>query len=326
MIIAIDESGSPQEGSRDIVVFVAIHLRQRRTLLRLKHRAFSAWEADLPPRLKDARGEFKGRALDDHQLADFARRVLFPHPQVLVSPVLLRPIENPAAVVEKHRQVQVEGIRNGVEVYRGLDRAGMAQLYDEFFHWFGNLSYDKYLKVTMLGHCIHGSLVNAFGHAIVGGYSDELTRLCYRIDRDFVRQERSNAFWHEVLRNQVLHLSSQKPLPMLERWKGGHPVVAAYTRRDRFDLNRLFVDNLEFVKSHESFEVRVADFVATILRRNLNRGECHEAAAVVSECLAGRAQIPRLILDDFDADSWNYDPVVNPWLQHQEARKVRRER
>ena len=314
LIIAIDESGSPRAGSRDLVVFVAVHLRQRKTMFRQKQAAFADWEASLPRSLKDSKGEFKGKALNDARLAAFARSVLAPHPTIRISPVLLRPSDSPGDVVEKHRAIQAEGIRRGIEVYAGQDKAALARLYDEFSHWFNNLSYDGYMKVVMLGRCIEGSLVNAFGHAIAGRYELELTRLKYLIDRDFVREERSNAFWHEILRNQIWNQSRQNPLPMVDTWKDDHPVIAAYTRRGRFDLNSLFVDNLHFVKSHESFEVRIADAVATILTRSLNKGECAEAASVVDRCLAGQGGIPRLVLGDVDPSTWDYDPEDNPWV------------
>ncbi|MHB9003909.1 MAG: DUF3800 domain-containing protein [Coriobacteriia bacterium] len=318
MIVAIDESGSPSAESTRWVTFVAIHLRQRRTIYRQKQRAFSEWESSLPRSLKDSKGEFKGSALDDCQLADFANLVLRPHPAIRITSVILRPTDNPRTVVDKHRSVQVEGIRRGVEIYRLRNNTGMAQLYEEFWHWVDKLSYDQFLKIVMLSRCIHSSLVHSFGHSIAGGYEEELIRLSYLIDRDFVRQERTRAFWLELLRNQVWHQSKMHPLPMLDTWDDNHPVVAAYTRNGRFDMNKLFVHSLQFARSHECFEVRIADIVASILSRNLNTGSCEKAAAMVDRCLAGDKGIAALVLDDFDRDAWSYDSSDNPW-EHPEA-------
>lgn len=243
MLIAIDETGSPAVSSDRLAFFVAVHLRQRKTMHRMKQYAFEQWEASLPASLKNHNGEIKGKQLGEEELVRFAKQVIVPHPAILVTTVGLRPSANSAEVVEKHRAVQAEGIRQGAMFYREHDNHRMARTYEEFLHWFRKLSYDQYLKVVLLGKCIARSLVNAFGHSIAGGYEDELMRLRYVIDRDFVREERSNAFWHELLRNQIWYSSKENPLPLLDTWKSGHPVLQRYSKDGRLNFNELFWKN-----------------------------------------------------------------------------------
>ena len=273
----------------------------------------------LPRGLKNAKGEIKGSSLGEADLVSFAQNVVLPHPRAILSPVGLRPSDNPPAVVDKYRQVQGEGIERGTAFYRKLGRETMAQIYEEFGHWFRKLSYDTYLKIILLGECIVLALVNAFGHSISGGYASELTRLRYVIDRDFVREERSNFFWHELLRNQLWYTSKRHPIPLLDTWaKTGHPVLDRYRRNGRLDLNDLFWNNLVFVRSHESLEVRIADIAAAVFTRHFNGKGAAPAYDLLKGSIAGRGRVPVILLTDFDLSAWTYDPEDNPWLAGRE--------
>ena len=111
MIIAIDETGSFSTGSKDRSFFIAVHLRQRKTLYKLKRQHFTEWEGSLPKVLKNPKGEIKSSSLSDDQLTDFARRVVCTHYRVGITPFTVRPSVNTASVIGKHRQVALTGIR-----------------------------------------------------------------------------------------------------------------------------------------------------------------------------------------------------------------------
>jgi len=212
MLIAVDESGSPAASSDRLTFFVGVHFRQRKTIYRMKQAAFRRWEESLPASLKDHNGEIKGKVLSDAQLAQFARDVMVPQPPILVTAVGLRPSSNPPKVVDKHRALQAEGIKQGMLFYKEHQRDSMARLYEEFGHWSENPSYDQYLKIALLGECIARSLVNAFGHSIAGGYDYELMRLRYVIDRDWLRPsstrlQRTHQAWRTVRNTDPAPLS-----------------------------------------------------------------------------------------------------------------------
>ena len=76
MIIAIDETGDSNESSERLNLFIAIQIRQRKTLYRQKHDEFHSWEASIDRSLKNHKGEIKTSSLSDDQLFDFARQVM----------------------------------------------------------------------------------------------------------------------------------------------------------------------------------------------------------------------------------------------------------
>ena len=203
MVIAIDESGSFEERSQVRHFFAAVHLRQRRTLYKVKQAQFFDWEGTLAPSLKNARGEIKGAVLSDDELLKFAHGVMCAHPYVGITPFSIRPADNPKIIVDKHRAIQLQGIREGAKEYSAEDKPAMAKRYQEFGNWFQKLSYVQYLKIVVLGECITAAMVNTIGHSIIGHYEEELTRMRFQIDRDFIKAPVHNWFWHEVLRNQL---------------------------------------------------------------------------------------------------------------------------
>ena len=109
MVIAIDESGSFAEGAEARHFFAAVHLRQRKTLYKLKQSQFLDWERSLSRSLKNARGEIKGSVLSDDELVKFAHRVMCAHPFLGITPFSIRPADNPKVIVDKHRAIQLMG-------------------------------------------------------------------------------------------------------------------------------------------------------------------------------------------------------------------------
>jgi hypothetical protein len=282
---------------------------------------FEQWESKLPRSLKDNKGEFKGSALSDEQLADFACSVIRAHYFVRITPVAFRATDNPAAIVEKHRAIALIGVRDGTKFYSEQGRVGVARTTEELGNWMQNLSYPHFVKILTLGHCITRAMVNAIGHSVSARYHrDELPRLRFLIDRDFIKQPRHDVFWHEVLRNQLYANSLTDPIPMLDTWeKTGHPFVELYTREDgETDYNKLFWNNCTFGFSHQHFEIRMADIVATILYRFLNKKGCAEAYKLVRTCFARDRSIFGISLNDVDLENYRYDrnnnPLYRKWL------------
>jgi hypothetical protein len=302
MIVAIDESGSFASNSTDRHFFAAIHLRQRKSLYEIKRRQFSAWETGLPRSIKNATGERKSSALSDRQLADFARQVIRSQPYVRITPYAIRPAENPATIVEKHRAVVVMGINRGRKMYGEQGKVALARTLDESAHWVKKLNYSQFVKIVVLGNCLFAAFVNSIGHSISGGYDDELPDLRFLVDRDFIREPRHNLFWLEViLRNLICNASENNPIPVLDEWEEqNHPFLAKYLRDGEFDFKELFWSRCAFVSSHQHFEIRIADAVNTILSRALNERGCNEAFRFISDCFCGDRRVHQLILNDVD--------------------------
>jgi hypothetical protein len=314
MIIAIDESGSFAPDAKERHFFSAIHLRQRRTFYKLKERQFTDWEMSLPRTLKNAKGEIKSSSLSDDQLSEFARVVLCGQHYVGVTPFAINPTDNPKSVVEKHRAVALVGIQEGVKGYTAQGKKKLAAVYQDFGNWLQRLSYSQFLKIVLLGSCLSSAIVNTMGHAISGGHDEELMRMEFLIDRDFIKEPRHQFFWRNIWRNQLYHASKLNPFPMLEKWKEkGHPFLTKYMREGHLDFSDLFSNHLRFVQSHAYFEIRIADAVNTILFRFFNQRRCALAYKYLRSCILYDGKVHQILLRDFDLDAWRYDPDANPW-------------
>ena len=315
VIVAIDESGSFAPESSTINFFVAVHLRQRRTLYELKNRQFLAWERSLPSSAKNPRGEIKSALLSDDDLLTFARSIICTMPAVGITPYSVRGSDNPSAVVEKHRAVALIGAREGVKLYKSQGKRQLAQTVAEFVNWLNNLSYNNYLKIVMLGNCISTALVNTVGHSISGRYDkQELPRIRYKIDRDFIREPRHLTFWRLLLRNQIYSNSKDDPLPLLDSWeRTGHPFLETFGGESHAAITEIFEERCDFLSSHEHFEIRIADAVATILNRFWNQRRCAATYRLVVKRFLRDGRVNGVILNDFDLAEYRYDPSDNPW-------------
>jgi hypothetical protein len=315
MIIAIDETGSFGVDSSNRSFFVAVHIRQRKTLYKEKRYQFDQWEKSLPRSLKNSKGEIKSSSLSDDQLTEFARNVVCAHYHIGITPYCIRPSKNPDTIVEKHRKANLIGIRGSAQEMRELRRPeSSASLYDDFGNWIERLSYAQYLKIRVLGDCIFTALANTIGHSITEGYDDELIRIKFMIDKDFIKERQHNIFWHEFLRNQLYDHSQKYPLPLLDKWEDkGHPFLEKYGGNGYLNLRELFWKQCSFVSSHDNFEIRIADAVNTIITRCLNRQECHQAYLLVRKYFLKDKKIREMLLHDFNLDNLRYNPAENPW-------------
>jgi hypothetical protein len=163
MLIAIDESGSFGSHTDRTNLFVAVRFRQHGRMFERKRIQFLDWEKTLPRRFKDPKGEFKGSALSDYHLLDFATRIYQVPAIPGITPVALRPARHERGIIAKHRHVALVGIREGVKGYLALGRPAVAQTYEEMGNWFQNLDDSIFLKIVLLGQCIVNSLRNSIG-------------------------------------------------------------------------------------------------------------------------------------------------------------------
>jgi hypothetical protein len=147
VIIAIDETGTFNESSTRLNFFIAIQIRQRKTVYRQKRDEFLGWESSIDRSLKNPRGEIKAAPLSDDQLLDFAQRVIASAVAVGITPLAICPTQNPPSVVEKHKSVKVLCIRKGVDWYTEHGRIALARVYNELGNWLEKLNYQQYLKI-----------------------------------------------------------------------------------------------------------------------------------------------------------------------------------
>ncbi len=104
-------------------------------------------------------------------------------------------------------------------------------------------------------------------------------------------------------------------MPVLKTWlKNDHPFLKKYMSKGYIDLNELFLKQTSFVLSHKNFEIRIADSINTVLNRYFNKKGCKMAYSLLKNCILHHGKITEVILNDFDLDNWEYNPIDNPWL------------
>lgn len=314
MILAIDESGDFRPESDKYNFFVCAHIRQDRDLYDLKKQQFENWENQIDPSYKNHKGEIKSSLLPNEILYDFLIKVIVEEPMINISPVCIRTILNPIEVVEKHKNIHLAGINNGVFEYHNLGRHNQAKMYSQFANWYRKIDYVQFVKIMLLGNCMYKALRDSIGHSISDGYEHELVNLKYKIDKIFLRGLEQNAFWHELMRNQLYALSEENPIPCLIEWKvENHPFYLKYHSGENYNFNKLFWGNTNFVQSHEHFEIRIADTISTILNRHWNLGQCKELYKIIKYCFTGDGKIKCIVLNDFDFDQGIGQIRTNPW-------------
>ena len=314
MIIAIDETGDFRPNSNKSNFFIAIHLRQSVSLLKDKEKQYFDWESSLPKSLKNSKGEIKGNALSGEQQLTFVRDVILKNHYVGITPIRFRSIENTEKIISDHKVIQLAGINDSILQAQKANKPHSAKTYRDFANWFRNLNYQQYMKIFLLGMCIVDGLRNTIGHAISGGYDDELVDIKYLIDKDFLKGKEQDIFWHELLRNQLYSFSLQDPICLLKTWKEtGHPFVEKYARGGYFDLNELFWKNCEFVESHEYFQIRIADIVCSILSKRYNSNSSKKAYNYLKKCFSKNGKMHHVILNSVDFDKQFSMQNQNPW-------------
>lgn len=316
MIIAIDETGAFEAGSRKVHFFASAIIRSSSEPYIAIKNQFDDWESSLNPSLKSPQGEFKSSNLPDEALLRFVREVIISEPYVYIDAFRIRPSENPLEVIEKHKALQVHGIEEGSKLYLEQGKEALSKRYTEFGNWFSNLSYQQYLKIVMLGKIIVSSLSKSIGTAIASDFDHELINLKFLIDKDHIRGPEQNSFWREILRNQLYFFSHSYPLTLLDTWQNtGHPFLDKYKKGGKINLNRLFWENCSYEDSSQHFEIRLSDAVNTILSRYHNLGRNEEAYRLLIKLLMMDQKIVHIVLPDFDLEERKRNRGPNPWAE-----------
>ncbi len=314
MILAIDEYGDFRPESDKLNFFVCAHLRQDHDLYILKKQQFNDWENQIDGSYKDHKGEIKSSQLPNEILHDFLIKIIVEEPINGISPVCVKTILNPQTIVEKHKNLHLAGINNGILEYNKLGRHRQAKMYSQFANWYRKINYVQFFKILLLGKCMYKGLLNSIGHSISGEYDHELVNLRYKIDKIFLRGLEQNAFWHELMRNQLYSYSEKDPVPCLIEWKTeNHPFYLKYHSGENYDFNKLFWQNTDFLDSHRHFEIRIADTISTILNRYWNTNECTELYEIIKHFFTDDGKIECVVLNDFDFNRRVGEIGTNPW-------------
>ena len=285
MIIAIDEAGDFSKKSKLINIFVAVYIRKSGTIYDSIKRRFLKWESGIDDMYRHKTGEIKGKLLPDKELFNCIKKIFRKRELIGITAVGLSASINPENIIEKHRNVQIGGIGEGIIKYKQVGNEEMVKEVTKMYHWFRKLSYVQYMKIIALGNCIYDALYNSIGFSFVNKFDKELADISYKIDEDFLTNEKQKTYWRKLLQDILRHLSSKNPLIIPDvKQKDKHPFFRKYVMNGNYDLSELFTKRLDFFNSSENFEIRIADIVATILHRYFNhKKKCKEANNIIKQ-------------------------------------------
>jgi|GEM_PF-1028134 len=315
MIIAIDETGDFSPKSNKYHFFSAVHIANSENKDDLICRRFYNWESSLPASLKNHNGEIKSARLNELQLCGFVDEVLIPEPKIRISSISFIPVENPWRIINKHKFIPQLGINEGIFLFSKLNNSEMVKFIKDFSFWFRKLNYVGFIKLLLLGNIIYKSFRNTVGISIALAIEDELLDIKIKIDELFIKGNEPHLFWHEMLRNQIYNESKNNPLPFSTEWnESEHPFVKKYTRNGIIDFNDLFSRNCSFAKSHQSFEIRIADTVNTIISKYFNNNQYKSLYSKIKSLMIPQGQIDCIKFKDFNVDEMVGKSIYNPWL------------
>jgi hypothetical protein len=271
--IGIDDVGSfTATGGRAYIAAAIVRpgrSEEARRLLR-------AWEKEIPAESKTPGGEVKGHLVPEEALHRFIYEVMLasdPPLRYECAGVDLSP--ETFAAIEGQQAHTAEQMRAGIEMYRsqGPDFYKIANRYANMLGWWENLSLDQVLHITMLTHVIPTTLNFGIGWSAANGFDDELGDLRFKLDQGFIStSDEKKLFWKDMLRSHLWQATKTGGgLITIEEWEEDHPFLETFIEGDLGDgrvvLAPEFRNRIDFYKSHETFEVRLADVIGSIVRR-----------------------------------------------------------
>lgn len=235
-----------------------------------------AWEKGVPPEFKTAGGEVKGHLVPEEALHQFIDEVMLasdPPLRYECAGVDLTP--ETFAAIEGQQAHTAEQMRAGIEMYRsqGPDFQKIANRYGNMLGWWEKLTLEQVLHITMLTHVIPTTLNFAIGWSAANEFDDELGDLRFKLDEGFIStSDEKKLFWKDMLRSHLWQATKMGGgLITIKEWDDDHPFLKTFIDDDLGDgrvvLSPEFRNRIDFHKSHETFEVRLADVIGSIVRR-----------------------------------------------------------
>lgn len=272
MHIGIDDIGSFEPGTKYGFIAAAVVRPGRSNDLR---QLLNSWETQIPNEYRAASGEVKGHALPEAMLTKFVDDVMFQIDPPLRYECLGVELDSETFhAVQEQRHRTAEQIAAGIERYRaqGDEFRRIANTYENMLGWWNNLTDANVLKLILQSHVISHALNFAIGWSAAQGFDEELGDLQFKLDEGFLStSEDRKRFWKDLLRSHIWQATYERGLISIKEWTDEHPFNKTFIEKelggDRVQLTHEFKNRIQFYKSHETFEIRLADIIGTIVRR-----------------------------------------------------------
>jgi hypothetical protein len=235
-----------------------------------------SWEKRIGPEFRTAGGEVKGHLVPDEALFQFIDDVILKSdPPLRYECAGVELDRQTFTAVAGQRRLTVEQLRAGIQQYRaqGAEFQRIANRYVNLLGWWEKLPDEQLLQMLVLSHVIPPALNFSIGWSAANGFDDELADLRFKIDEGFLSTSNERKiFWKDMLRSHLWQATKTGGgIIFVKEWSDDHPFLATFVARDLGDssveLTPEFKARIDFYKSHEAFEIRLADIVGNIVRR-----------------------------------------------------------
>jgi hypothetical protein len=273
LYIGIDDIGAFTAGGGRAFVAAAFVRPGRSEATR---QLLRSWEKGIAPQFRTAGGEVKGHLVPDESLVQFIDDVMLKSdPPVRYECAGVELGQQTFTAVAGQRRHTVEQLRAGIQQYRaqGAEFRRIANRYVNMLGWWEKLPDEQLLQMLLLSHVIPPALNFAIAWSTANGFDDELGDLRFKLDEGFLStSDERKTFWKDMLRSHLWQATRTRGgLITIKEWSNDHPFLATFVARDlgdsRVELTPEFKERIAFYKSHETFEIRLADIVGNIVRR-----------------------------------------------------------
>lgn len=270
MIIGIDDSG---DFRRDLSYFNTVFIKP--SVKHILKEDFRNWERQIR-RERSIRGEVKGSNLGIEGLTSFVEKVFIPNKDsmwFLPFCTLGTNDRHQMNYCVHQRNHTLEQFETAIIFYQNRDRERSTIVieYEQLRDWYRALNNEEILKVWTLGYVVPIAIKEAIDLSIFFGFDVELDQLSLSIDQSFIsRREITTMNWKALLKSSIWQTLYTNPITMIDTWDNTHPFISRFVESmdgDKVVLNSNLRESILFVRSHEVFEVRIADIIAYITRR-----------------------------------------------------------
>lgn len=141
--------------------------------------------------------------------------------------------------------------------------------------WVRARSNRQLLRMTTLGAILPPIVEHAFGFSIARGFDDELVELRVHLDRGYVKRSEM-LMWRDILRSIFISRTQEQAIPFSTEWGPDHPVLQTFVEQQAGTsvlLKPTFKERIDFYDSASTPVVRLADVIASIVRRGAHGGD-----------------------------------------------------
>jgi len=321
MIIGIDETGVFNLTTDKVCLFTAIHLLDDSQKLQL-HNDLESWKSKFKS-FKNHYREIKGSSLDEVMALDFINNVIEKQKSFYITTVGTVPSDHKKIDIQHRRDSNIKDLESGVRECISIGNDSLAKQYRSLINWYKPLSYQILLKIWVLSEMIGYSYREHMIQVVLDKKDLSLGEFEISIDKDFIKKDTHLDYWRDLLRSWFYGYTYRHPIIGISEWPEDHPyyqktkmetMLQDDGRMISIDRGNYFRDGVNFVDSHNSSIVQVADIVASIISQQLNDNKFNSAyIALQKYFIPIRTDKPIKIVKMAGPSEDKVENIPNPW-------------